>query len=247
MLRSRILPVLLLSDKGLVKTTSFADPKYVGDPLNAVKIFNEKEVDELAFIDIDASREQREPDFDLIGKIAIECRMPLAYGGGVRSANEAARLISLGAEKVLVSSAALQRPDLIREMADAVGTQSVCVVLDVKKKSFPFGGYQIFTLNGKQKHKGDLNDTIHHMQELGAGEIIINSIDQDGMMEGYDLDLAKQARAQTDLPLTMIGGAGSVDHLAELIDAIGTCGAGAGSMFVFNGKYRAVLISYKRP
>lgn len=247
MLRSRIVPVLLLSDKGLVKTTKFVDPKYVGDPLNAVKIFNEKEVDELAFVDIDASTEGRGPDFDLIAKIALECRMPLTYGGGVTTADEAARLISLGAEKVMIGAAALENPDLIKEMAERIGSQSVGVVYDVRKRSFPFGGFQLSTHNGKRKVKTDLVEAVENASELGAGEIIINSVDRDGTMQGYDLDLARLVRKHTHLPMTMIGGAGDTGHMEQLIDAIGTCGAGAGSMFVFKGKYRAVLISYAKP
>jgi len=246
MLRSRIIPVLLMSDGGLVKTQKFKDAKYVGDPLNAVKIFNEKQVDELTFLDIDASVLGREPDFTRLRGIAVESRMPLCYGGGVTSAAQATRLIGLGFEKVSVSSAALARPQLIAEIADAVGRQSVVVTLDVKKNAI-FGGYSLHTHNGKTKQKSSLQDFCQQAGELGAGEIVINNIDRDGMMNGYDLDLARQVRGLVQCPLSFVGGAGSVEDLQALIDAVGVVGAAAGSLFVFKGQYRAVLINYQKP
>lgn len=246
MLRSRIIPCLLLHEGGLVKTRQFKDPKYVGDPLNAVKIFNEKEVDELMFLDIDASRLGREPDFALLRSLAVESRMPLCYGGGVQSAQQAARIIALGFEKVSVSAAVLLRPSLVNEMAQEVGTQSVVVTLDVRRNKL-FGGYAAYTLNGTLKHKLDLLAFCRDMQERGAGEIVINSIDRDGEMNGYDLELARSVRTAVTIPLTVLGGAGSVEDMQALIDSVGTVGAAAGSMFVFKGPYRAVLISYARP
>ena len=246
MLRSRIIPVLLLRESGLVKTRGFKDDKYVGDPINAVKVFNEKEVDELAIFDIDATVERREPHYDHLRSIAVESRMPLCYGGGVSNASQAAKLIKLGFEKVSVSNAALSRPELVREMADAVGTQSVVVTLDVRPSGL-LGRQSVFTHNGRAAVKGKLLDLVQQFEALGAGEIVINSIDRDGAMQGYDLDLARAVRGAVSIPMTMVGGAGHVDHLAALIDAIGPVGAGAGSMFVFNGIYRAVLISYVRP
>lgn len=246
MLRSRIIPSLLMQDGGLVKTRQFSDPKYVGDPINAVKIFNEKEVDELSIYDIDASVRGRGPDFDHLRSIAVESRMPLCYGGGVRNAADAVRLIQIGFEKVSVSAAAVARPELVRELADAVGRQSVVVTVDVKKAGL-LGQLGVFTHNGRRAAKRKPLDFIQEVETAGAGEIVINQIDRDGMMQGYDLDLARNARAAISAPLTMLGGAGSVDHMRALIDAIGICGASAGSMFVFNGIYRAVLISYARP
>jgi cyclase len=246
MLRSRITPFLLIQDGGLVKTRKFSEPKYVGDPINAVKIFNEKEVDELSIYDIDASTSGRGPDFDHLRSIAVESRMALGYGGGVRSAAEAVRLIQSGFEKVSISAAAIERPALIREMADAVGRQSVVVTVDVKKVGL-LGRISIFTHNGRRPAKANFREFLQQANDLGAGEIVINNIDRDGMMEGYDLDLARLVRSAVDVPITMLGGAGKTDHMRDLIDAIGTCGAGAGSMFVFNGVYRAVLISYARP
>ncbi len=245
MLRSRIIPVLLMKDGGLVKTIRFSDGKYVGDPINAVKIFNEKEVDELSLYDIDATVQGRGPDFDHLRSIAVESRMPLCYGGGVRTAEDAVRLIKIGFEKVSVSSAAIERPALIRELADAVGRQSVVVTLDVKKSGL-LGRHGVFTHNGRRSAKLRLVDFLAEYQAY-AGEIVINDIDRDGQMQGYDLDLARTARAAVDTPLTLLGGAGSTEHMRALIDTIGVCGAAAGSMFVFNGVYRAVLISYARP
>ena len=245
MLRSRIVPSLLMRDKGLVKSHQFKEYKYVGDPLNAVKIFNEKEVDELAFFDIDASVKGTEPDFDLLRKIAIESRMPLSYGGGIRSADHAAEVIRIGFEKVSVSAAAIERPELISELASRIGRQSVVVTMDVKKGLL--GGYTIYTHNAKRKHGTKLPSFIAEATERGAGEITINSIDCDGTMSGYDLALARLARDSTCAPLTVLGGAGSIGDMRALIDEVGVVGAAAGSLFVFNGKYRAVLISYARP
>jgi cyclase len=246
MLRSRIIPCLLLHQGGLVKTRQFKEPKYVGDPLNAVKIFNEKEVDELMFIDIDATAESHEPNMQLLRNLAVESRMPLCYGGGVAYADQASRIVATGFEKVSVSAAALDRPTLIKEMSEAIGSQSVVVTVDVKANRL-FSGYTIYTHNGRQKHTQPLLEFCQQAVSLGAGEIIINSIDRDGLMDGYDLDLARQVRGAIDIPLTILGGAGSAEHMQELIDAVGTVGAAAGSMFVFKGPYRAVLINYKRP
>lgn len=246
-LKSRIFPVLLIRDGGLVKTQRFGDDRYVGDPMNAVKIFNEKQVDELAIFDIDASAQGRGPDFDMLAKIAVESRMPLCYGGGVTSAEEAARLVSIGYEKVSISAAAIERPQLITEMAERIGRQSVVVTIDVRKEGLLGGHYTVYTHNAGRKHKTRPLEFATEAEKLGAGEIVINSIDRDGMMGGYDLKMAEAMRNAVSCPLSMIGGAGSEDDLAALIDAIGTCGAGAGSLFVFKGPFRAVLINYSRP
>lgn len=246
MLRSRIIPCLLLHNGGLVKTRQFKEPKYVGDPLNAVKIFNEKEVDELMFIDIDATVKSSEPRMSLLRNLAVESRMPLCYGGGVTSAAQAARIVATGFEKVSVSAAALDRPFLIKEMSEAIGGQSVVVTVDVKANRL-FSGYTICSHNGNKKHKLPLLEFCQQAVSHGAGEIVINSIDRDGQMDGYDLELARQVRGSIDLPLTMLGGAGHLDHMQSLIDTVGIVGAAAGSMFVFKGPYRAVLINYARP
>lgn len=242
MLRSRLIPCLLVHKDGLVKTQNFKDPKYVGDPINAVRIFNEKEVDELIVLDIDASVQQRAPNFQMIENLAAECRMPLCYGGGVTTADQAAHIIGLGVEKVAVSSAAITKPSLISAMAQAVGSQSVVAVLDVRKSLL--GRYTIYTHNGKRSAKADPVDTARQFQDLGAGEIVINSIDNDGRMAGYDLQLAARMRDAVDLPMTVLGGAGQLSDIEALTAKFGIVGAAAGSLFVFKGKYRAVLINY---
>ncbi|TAJ59215.1 MAG: imidazole glycerol phosphate synthase subunit HisF [Chitinophagaceae bacterium] len=243
MLRPRIIPCLLVRDKGLVKTVKFKHGKYVGDPLNAVKIFNEKEVDELILLDIDATVENREPDFEMIRNIAIESRMPLCYGGGVKTVEHAKRIISLGAEKVAISSVALENPHIITEMAQAVGTQSVIVVIDVKTKSI-FGKKEVVSHNAKKSTGLNPVEFARQCEAGGAGEIVMNSVDHDGVMNGYDLTLIKEIREAVTLPLTVIGGASSLDDLSDLISKFGVIGAAAGSLFVFKGKYKAVLINY---
>lgn len=248
MLRPRIIPCLLIHKGGLVKTQQFKAPKYVGDPINAVKIFNEKESDELMVVDIDAAVNKVEPNYALIAKLAAECRMPLCYGGGVTTAEQAARIIDLGVEKVSVSSAAVADPSLLGRMAVAIGRQSVVAVLDVRKKSGLFSkGYELCTHNAKTAHKLDPLAFAKQLQDAGAGEIVINSIDRDGEMKGYDIDLARQMHAELKVPLTVLGGAGSLDHVGELLGACGVIGAAAGSLYVFKGQYRAVLINYPSP
>ncbi len=248
MLRPRIIPCLLVHQGGLVKTQCFKDPIYVGDPINAVKIFNEKEADELIVLDIDATVQGREPDFGLIAKLAAECRMPLCYGGGVTTADQAARIVDMGVEKVAVSAAAVSNPALLTELAAAVGRQSVVVVLDVRKMPGLFAkGFEVCTRNASVIHKQDPIALAMQLQDAGAGEIVVNSVDRDGMMQGYDLDLAKQFRQALKVPVTFLGGAGSIDDMSQLVSRVGVVGAAAGSLFVFKGKYRAVLISYPSP
>lgn len=242
MLRSRIIPCLLIRNKGLVKTVQFKDGKYVGDPINAVKIYNEKKVDELMVIDIDATVKGDEPNFSLIQKIALECRMPFCYGGGVKTVEHARKLIQLGAEKVALSSAIIENPILLKDIGRAIGTQSVVVVLDVKKKFL--GGYTLYTHNGKVKSKVNVDTFIKKIQEIGVGEIVINSIENDGMMKGYDFKLFDFFREKINSPMTILGGAGSMNHIKEAIKHYKTIGVAAGSLFVFKGKYKAVLINY---
>jgi cyclase len=245
MLRPRIIPCLLIHKGGLVKTQAFKAPKYVGDPINAVKIFNEKEADELMVLDIDASVNHVEPNYGLIAKLAAECRMPLCYGGGISTAEQASRIIDLGVEKVSISSAAVADPTLLTRIADAIGRQSVVAVVDVRKKSGLFAkGYEVCTHNAKTVHKLDPLEFAKSLQSAGAGEIVINSIDRDGEMKGYDLVLAEQMRAALKVPLTILGGAGSHQDLVDLLTQCGVVGAAVGSLFVFKGQYRAVLINY---
>ena len=243
MLRSRIIPCLLIHNKGLVKTVNFKNPKYVGDPINAVKIFNEKEVDELIVLDIDATKENRGPNLKMIKSLANECRMPFCYGGGITTVEQAVKIISLGAEKVALSYSALNNISLCQEIGYIIGNQSVVVVIDVKKKKI-FGGYDIYTHNGTKKSNWKLNDFISKLEEIGIGEIVINSIDNDGVMQGYDLPLIENIREKCSMPITAIGGAGSLQNIKDLISKFKIIGAAAGSLFVFKGKYKAVLISY---
>jgi cyclase len=243
MLRPRLIPCLLVHNGGLVKTVNFGNPKYVGDPINAVRIYNEKEVDELVVLDIDATVKGAEPDYQLISHLAFECRMPLCYGGGVRTVAQIEKIISLGVEKVAVSSAAVENPALISDAASRVGSQSVVVVIDVKKAGL-LRRLEVVTHNGSRRTGLNPVEFARQMAELGAGEIVINSVDRDGEMKGYDLDLIEQVRQAIHLPLTVLGGAGSLDDFKELISRYGIIGAAAGSLFVFKGRYRAVLINY---
>jgi cyclase len=241
MLRPRIIPCLLIHKGGLVKTVGFGDPKYVGDPLNAVRIFNEKEVDELLVVDIDATRQQRDPDYALIAKLAAECRMPLAYGGGVSTVEQFERMVSLGVEKVSASAAAVADLGLVSAAAERVGGQSVVVVVDVRRKG---KGFEVFTHNGTKATGLDPVDFARRAEAAGAGEIVINSIDRDGQMKGYDLDLVRTVRGAVTCPLTVLGGAGTLADMGGLVKEFGIIGAAAGSLFVFKGVYRAVLINY---
>jgi cyclase len=243
MLRPRLIPCLLVQNQGLVKTRLFGEPKYVGDPINAVRIFNEKVVDELMVLDIDATTKGRDPDYRMITNLATECRMPLCYGGGVSSSDQIERIIGLGVEKVAMSSAALARPVLIQEAAGRVGSQSIVVVLDVKRTGL-LRRAEIVTHNGTRKTGIDPAAFVREATERGAGEIVINNVDRDGVMEGYDLELVERVRRETTLPITILGGAGTLEHITTLWQAQGIMGAAAGSLFVFKGKYRAVLINY---
>ena len=243
MLYPRISPCLLVKDKGLVKTVNFKHPKYVGDPINAVRIFNEKEVDELIVLDIDATLEKRGPDYNMIEHLAAECRMPLCYGGGVTTSDQVQRIVQLGVEKVAISSAAIENPNLVTEAAECVGNQSVVVVLDVKKGLIG-SKYEVRTHNGHKNTGKSPVALAQQLEKLGAGEIVINSIDHDGLMKGYDLDLVENIRESISVPLTVLGGAGSLNDIGKLINQYGAIGAAAGSLFVFKGVYKAVLINY---
>lgn len=242
MLYPRIIPCLLVKEKGLVKTVNFKSPKYVGDPINAVRIFNEKEVDELIVVDIDATAEKREPDYALIESLAMECRMPLCYGGGVTSSEQIQKIVQLGVEKVSMSAAAINNPQLVTEAARRVGNQSVVVVLDVKKRFL--GKYEVCTHNGTVSTGQSPSEVAKRMEDSGAGEIVINSIDNDGVMKGYDLALVEKVRSSINIPMTVLGGAGSLRDIGQLISKYGAIGAAAGSLFVFKGVYKAVLINY---
>jgi len=243
MLRPRIIPCLLVKNGGLVKTVKFANPKYVGDPINAVKIFNEKEVDELIVLDIDATVQNREPDYVMIRNLATECRMPLCYGGGVKSVEQVERIISLGVEKVAMSSAAVGNSGTIAQAAAVVGSQSIVVVMDVKRSGRGCN-YEIWTHNADKPTGQSPVDFAKQVESLGAGEVVINAVDRDGVMNGYDMDLVNKIREAIRLPITVLGGAGSLKDIEVLIHTFGIIGAAAGSLFVFKGIYRAVLINY---
>lgn len=241
MLRIRVIPLLLLKNRGLVKTCKFKEPRYIGDPVNAVRIFNEKEVDELIFLDIEASFEKRDPDYKLIEEIASEAFMPFAYGGGIHSLDQAKRLFALGVEKIVVNTAAFSCPDLISQLAKYAGTQSIIVAIDVKRNFF--GEYEVWLKNGIKKTKYKAVEWAKKAEKLGAGEILLNDIDRDGTMQGYDLKLVKEISKELSVPFDIAGGAG---QLHDLLDAarMGASAVVAGSFFVFHGKLKAVLINY---
>jgi cyclase len=241
MKRIRVIPGLLLHQKGLVKSVKFKDYKYVGDPINAVRIFNEKEVDELAIIDIDATREKRAPDILRIRSIVSEAFMPVAYGGGIRKVVEVEEILFNGVEKVIVNKMAVENPSFITEIAKHFGSQSIVASIDYKK-SF-FGSWKVYTENGRTSTRYDPVSFARQMEEAGAGEILLNSIDRDGTFGGYDLDMINKVSHAVNIPVIAIGGAGSVGDF-KLAVREGASAVSAGSMFVFQRPHRAVLISY---
>lgn len=242
MLMPRIIPCLLLKNKGLVKTIKFKDPKYVGDPINAIRIFNEKEVDELIFLDIEASAKNNSPPFAMIGEIASECFMPVCYGGGIKKIEDIKKILNLGIEKVSISSYAVENPYFVKEASDIFGSQSIVVCIDVKKNIF--GKYEVVTYNGKEKT--GLEPLSHglKMVEMGAGELLINSVDRDGTMAGYDLQLIKTIAENVNVPVIACGGAGNLNDIGDVIKKAHVSSGAAGSLFVFYGKHRAVLINF---
>jgi cyclase len=243
MLRPRIIPCLLVHRGALIKTVGFGASKYIGDPINAVKIFNEKGVDELVVLDIDASVNGVQPDFALISNLASECRMPLCYGGGIKNVEQAKKIIGLGVEKIAISSAFIDNPSIVAQISNEIGKQSVAIVLDVKKRDREIQ-YDVFIKNGLVKTGLSVYQAVYDAQKLGAGELIINSIDRDGSMCGYDLVLAKIIKEISSVPVTILGGAGNLEHIQDLVRTCGIVGASAGSLFVFKGIYKAVLINY---
>ena len=243
MLSARVIPVLLLKDMGLYKGEKFKDHKYVGDPINAVRIFNEKEVDELVFLDISATASDKGPNYALIKDIASEAFMPFAYGGGIHSFEQAKKIFELGVEKVILCTAAFERPELIAQISSVYGVQSVIVSIDIKKPLI--GSDEVFVRNGTKRTKMKPVDFAIKMQELGAGEIIINSIDREGSGKGFDVALIEQISAAVEIPVVASGGAASLAHFSEAVQR-GASAVAAGSMFVFHGKHKAVLITYPK-
>ncbi len=244
MLKTRVIPCLLLQNGRLVKTIKFAKPNYVGDPINIVRIFNTKEVDEVVFLDISATPEKRGPSFDLIQEIASECFMPFSYGGGITTLDEVKKLFNLGVEKVILNSKAIEDPNFVSEIAKRYGNQSVIISMDVKKNFF--GKYQIYSRCGKLKSSIDPLTHAVNMEKQGAGEILLTSIDCDGMMQGYDIQLIKLIAKSVTIPVIACGGAGALTDFAEAVNEGGASAVAAGSMVVYQGKNRAVLTKFPK-
>ncbi len=242
MLRKRIIPCLLLHKGGLYKTERFRKPTYIGDPINAIKIFNEKEVDELMFLDIDATVEKREPNYPLIENIASECFMPLCYGGGIKNIEQMKKIYALGVEKISISSQAVINPNLIQESAKVFGRQSVLATIDVKRNIW--GKQRVFINRGKKNTKLDPLELIKQLEKMGLGEVVINSIDNDGVMDGYDIALLTKVKCNTGIPVIALGGAGKLSHIQEVFELSRVDAAACGSFFVYQGPLKGVLISY---
>jgi cyclase len=241
MFRPRVIPVLLLKDQLLYKTRKFKQPKYVGDPRVALKIFNDKGADEIAVLDIMATIERRRPDFELLEEIADECFMPMAYGGGVADLEDIRRLIRIGVEKVIVSTHAIEEANFVSAMAEEIGSQSTVVCMDVKKGFW--GGEHVMTHGGRCRTKWDPIELAQRMAEAGAGEIIVHSIDRDGTFDGYDLPLIQRVSEAVEIPVIALGGAGREEDFVAAVEH-GASAVAAGSLFVFQGPHRAVLITY---
>ena len=238
--RPRIIPTLLIDDRDLIKTVQFGKRTYLGDPVNAVKIFNRKGIDELSILDIGATRNHREPDYEILKDIASEAFMPLSYGGGITTLDQVHELLKIGYEKVVLNSSLVRTPELITKSADQFGSQSIVASIDAKKTS---DGYKCFISDGKEESKWNPVDLAKEAERLGAGEIIINSIDNDGMMKGYDIELVKSISDSVRIPVIAIGGAGGINDLKAVLHEGHAHAAAGGSMFVYYGKLKAVLIT----
>ena len=238
----RIIPALLLRDNSLVKTKKFKKENYIGDPINAVKIFNDKEVDEIIFLDICASKKKQQPNFEMIEKISSECFMPLAYGGGIKTIEQVKKIFRIGVEKIIINSAAINDYNFLKEIINFVGSQSVIISIDVKRTIF--GKYKVYSHQLEKNIETDLLDLLEIANEVGVGEVFINSVDRDGMMNGYDIELLNLVSSNINMPLIACGGAGNITHLKEGLNKGGAHAVSAGSMFVYHGKHNAVLINY---
>ena len=241
MLNNRVIPSLLLSNNGLVKTIKFKKEIYIGDPINTIRIFNDKEVDELSLIDIHASKNKSGPNFQTIQRITDECFIPLSYGGGIRNIEDIKKIFKIGVEKVILNSSAISNPNLINEASKMFGSQSIVVSVDIKKDFF--GKLNVIKPDNNKKISISVNDYILDMQDRGAGEILVNDINRDGVMQGMNLDFIKNISKKLQIPLIAAGGVGDLQHIKEGIDA-GASAIAVGSFFVFNGPLKAVLISY---
>jgi cyclase len=238
---NRVIPCLLLQDGGLVKTERFKHPKYVGDPINAIRIFNDKYVDELIFLDISASKLNKEPDYDLIARIAGECFMPLCYGGGIKTLEQARKLVAIGVEKISINSMAIHDLELIKQLVTELGSQSVVGSMDIKRN---FWGKE-YVYDASKSQLTHLSP-LEHAQSLvdaGVGEIFINDVNRDGTLIGYNTPLVSSIANKINVPLITCGGASSIDDIQKVFKA-GASAAAAGSLFVFYGPHRAVLINY---
>ncbi len=244
LIHPRVIPCLLVRGNKLVKTIKFKDAVYVGDPVNAVKIFSDKEADKIIILDIDASRDEREPNYQLIAEMAGEAFMPVAYGGGIRTLEQIRRLIRSGVEKVVINSLAAQSTDVIRAAVDVFGSQAIVGAVDVRRKLL--GGYAVLTRSGTQETRLKLEQHIHNLLQAGVGELLINDVNRDGCMLGFDIDLVRRV-SQVPVPVVICGGAGTLEHVLEAVAEGGASAAAAGSMFLFHGKHRAVLINYPKP
>lgn len=242
MFRPRIIPVLLLRNLGLVKSIGFKKHRYIGDPINAVRIFNDSNADELVFLDIDATKEKRLISLELIREAGEEANMPFAAGGGIKSIEDIRKIIGAGAEKVVIGTYAVENPDFIRQAVEHFGSSTIVVCIDVKKKLF--GGLRTFTNNATKESGFAPLDFAKLMQEKGAGEIILQSIERDGLMTGYDIELIKSITDAVSIPVVALGGAGNELHLKEAYEKANATGLAAGSMFVYQGTNKGVLINY---
>jgi len=242
MLKTRVIPVLLIKDGGLIKTIGFGKEKYVGDPINAIRIFNEKEVDELVLLDIMASKEKRNPPFERIEEVVSECFMPLCFGGGVNDIEDMSRIFGLGIEKIALNHILLFDLGFLKRSAEQFGSQSVVASIDVKKNLW--GNYKVYSHVDGRTMDRDPIEFAREIEEAGAGEIFLNSVDMDGTFNGYDLRLVKDVSEAVDIPVIACGGAGTIADLRDAAKIGGASAVAAGSMFVFHGKHRAVLINY---
>lgn len=241
LINKRIIPVLLLKNEGLYKTCQFSDPTYVGDPINIIRIFNEKEVDELILLDITPETKQNGPNFALLEKLAGECFSPLAYGGGITNSAQAEQILNLGFEKIVLGKSLAENETLVQTLTQNFGSQAIVACVEVKKNLL--SKYQVYTNNGRDKLNIDLISYLKRAQDLGVGEIFINDISRDGTLKGYDLNLYKEISQHINVPLIACGGAHSEENLVSVLNS-GASAAAAGSLFVFQGIHKAVLISY---
>lgn len=245
MLRTRVIPCLLLQGNGFYKTTKFKNPVYLGDPVNILKIFNEKEVDEIIVLDIGATRNRADINYPLLKDFASECFMPLGYGGGIRNIDQMKALFQLGFEKISLNSEAYNNPGLVTQAAQAFGSQSVVVSMDVRRRFL--GGYEVITQCGTKQTGREPVEVARDMEQRGAGEILLNSIDRDGTMVGYDVNLIKAITQSVSIPVIAAGGAGKVEDFAAAVIQGGASAVAAGAMFVFQGPHRAVLVNVPSP